>query len=214
MDRYATCNLSGILSLHDFDMKAISSATIPSSWGQFELIAYGLTPEDMMPHLALVFAGPSKSNRENVLVRIHSECLTGDLFSSARCECGSQLRSSLDQIGREGGIVIYLRQEGRGIGLIEKLKAYQLQDAGLDTVDANIKLGHAPDERSFDLAVEILQDLKVKSIRLLTNNPEKIKAIEDSDIRLVERVPLIIETTKENEKYMDTKKTILGHLLD
>ena len=165
-----------------------------------------------MPHLALVF--PGSSNTDNVLVRIHSECLTGDLFSSSRCECGAQLRSSLEQIGSQGGIVIYLRQEGRGIGLIEKLKAYQLQDAGLDTVDANIRLGHAPDERSFDLAVEILQDLHVKSIRLLTNNPEKIKAIEDSNIQLVERVPLIIETTKENEKYMDTKKTILGHLLD
>ncbi|MCL4116870.1 UNVERIFIED_CONTAM: hypothetical protein GTU68_041363 [Idotea baltica] len=195
-------------------MKAISSATIPSDWGQFELIAYGSTPEDMMPHLALVFPQQTQGDSDNVLVRIHSECLTGDLFSSARCECGAQLRSSLGQVGREGGIIIYLRQEGRGIGLIEKLKAYNLQDAGLDTVDANIKLGHAPDERSFDLAVQMLQDLNVKSIRLLTNNPEKIKAIEDSDIQLVERVPLIIKTTKENQKYMDTKKTILGHLLD
>jgi 3,4-dihydroxy 2-butanone 4-phosphate synthase/GTP cyclohydrolase II len=176
------------------------------------MITYGSTEYDPMPHLALVHL-PLKSN-ENVLVRIHSECLTGDLFQSTRCECGAQLRSSLEQIGQNGGVIIYLRQEGRGIGLIEKLKAYQLQDEGYNTVDANVQLGHAPDERSYDLAVQILKDRGIRSIRLLTNNPDKIRAIEESEIKLVERVPLIIKTNQDNKHYMETKKTILGHLLD
>ena len=185
---------------------------IPTKWGIFQMITYGSSDDDPMPHLALVHMPEASS--ENVLVRIHSECLTGDLFQSSRCECGSQLRSSLEQIGKEGGVIIYLRQEGRGIGLIEKLKAYKLQDIGYNTVDANVQLGHAPDERSYDLAVQILKDRGIRSIRLLTNNPEKIKAIEESEIDLVERVPLIIKTNEDNEHYMETKKTILGHLLD
>lgn len=192
-------------------MEAISRASIPTKWGVFEMIAFANDADDPMPHLALVH---EKAPRENVLVRIHSECLTGDIFESTRCECGTQLRSSLDLISKEGGIVIYLRQEGRGIGLIEKLKAYQLQDIGFNTVDANVQLGHAPDARSYDLAVQILKDLQVKSIRLLTNNPDKIKAIEDSDIVLIERVPIIIQSTQENMSYMETKKKIMGHLLD
>ena len=193
-------------------IKAMSSAKIPTPWGEFKLIAYGTDDHDAMPHLALLHE--KTQGTENVLVRIHSECMTGDLFGSARCECGSQLRQSLDLISQEGGIVIYLRQEGRGIGLIEKLKAYELQDTGLDTVEANVQLGHAPDERSFDLGVKILSDLGITSIRLLTNNPDKIKAIEDSQIELLERVPIIIKTNAENEQYMDTKKRVLGHLLD
>jgi GTP cyclohydrolase II len=192
-------------------MKAVSRAMIPTPWGVFEMVAYASTDDERMPHLALVH---EKFTRDNALVRIHSECITGDLFESSRCECGAQLKSSLEQIGQEGGLIIYLRQEGRGIGLIEKLKAYQLQDIGYDTVDANVQLGHAPDERSYDLAVQILKDLKVHSIRLLTNNPDKIKAIEDSEIILMERVPLIIKTTEENLRYMETKKKIMGHLLD
>lgn len=193
-------------------IKAMSNAKIPTPWGEFNLIAYGSDDHDAMPHLALVHE--KTQGKENVLVRIHSECMTGDLFGSARCECGSQLRQSLDLISREGGVVIYLRQEGRGIGLIEKLKAYELQDTGLDTVEANVQLGHAPDERSFDLGVKILRDLGIQSIRLLTNNPDKIKAIEESEIDLLERVPIIIETNADNENYMDTKKRVLGHLLD
>ena len=165
-----------------------------------------------MPHLALVHK--KLVSYENVLVRIHSECITGDLFGSARCECGAQLQQSLDAIGIEGGIVIYLRQEGRGIGIIQKLKAYQLQDQGLDTVEANVQLGHAPDERTFDLGVQILEDLGVRSIRLLTNNPDKIQAIEASAMKLIERVPLIVAPSKHNQEYMQTKKEILGHLLD
>ena len=193
-------------------MKSMSKAMIPTPWGQFEMIAYGTSEEDLMPHLALIHE--KTAGKEEVLVRIHSECMTGDLFQSRRCECGTQLRKSLDMIAEEGGIVVYLRQEGRGIGLIQKLKAYGLQDQGLDTVAANIELGHAPDERSYDLGVQILKDLGITSIRLLTNNPDKIKAIEQSSIILTERVPIVITPNADNAGYMMTKKKILGHLLD
>ncbi|MDH3243895.1 MAG: GTP cyclohydrolase II [Saprospiraceae bacterium] len=193
-------------------MKALSRSVIPTKWGRFEIVAYGTDLNDPMPHLALIQLPEDQT--ENVLVRIHSECMTGDLFGSSRCECGSQLRRSFQQIAEKGGIIIYLRQEGRGIGLIEKLRAYELQDAGLNTVEANMELGHAPDERSFDLGIKILEDLGITSIRLLTNNPDKIKAIEDSSIELKERIPLIIETTKDNQEYMETKKNLLGHMLD
>lgn len=193
-------------------MEEKSRARIPTPWGELEMVAYAESASERMPHLALIKQPFQLS--DSVLVRIHSECLTGDLFSSNRCECGAQLRSSLDQIAQEGGVVIYLRQEGRGIGLIEKLKAYGLQDKGLNTVDANVELGHAPDARSYDLALEILEDLGIKSIRLLTNNPDKIKTIEESNITLLERVPLVIESNGDNERYMETKKDLLGHLLD
>ncbi len=190
----------------------MSKATIPTDWGSYKVLAYGENAADQMPHLALIHE--STKGKENILVRIHSECMTGDLFQSHRCECGAQLHRSLELIQKEGGILIYLRQEGRGIGLIEKLKAYRLQDQGLDTVEANVQLGHAPDERSFDLGVQILQDLTIRSIRLITNNPDKIKAIEESSIELLERVPIVIEPSESNKLYMQTKKKVLGHLLD
>ena len=193
-------------------MKSMSQADIPTQWGVFTIYAYGQDDLDPMPHLALVHK--DLDHKDNVLVRIHSECITGDLFGSTRCECGSQLIKSFEVVGQEPGIIIYLRQEGRGIGIIQKLKAYELQDKGLNTVEANVQLGHAPDERSFDLGIKILEDLGVQSIRLLTNNPDKIKAIEDSSIDLVERVPIIIQPSKHNLEYMKTKKKILGHLLD
>lgn len=193
-------------------MKAMSKATIPTDWGAFEIIAYGDHEDDQMPHLAMIHENTTV--KESVLVRIHSECMTGDLFQSHRCECGAQLHRSLELLSEQGGILVYLRQEGRGIGLIEKLKAYELQDQGLDTVEANVRLGHAPDERSFDLGIQILKDLGVRSIRLLTNNPDKIKAIEESSIELLERVPIIIEPGASNKLYMQTKKKVLGHLLD
>ena len=193
-------------------MKAMSKATIPTDWGTYEIVAYGDHADDQMPHLAMIHE--KTKDREGVLVRIHSECMTGDLFQSHRCECGAQLHRSLELISEHGGILVYLRQEGRGIGLIEKLKAYELQDQGLDTVEANVRLGHAPDERSFDLGIQILNDLDIRSIRLLTNNPDKIKAIEESTIELLERVPIIIEPGASNKHYMQTKKKVLGHLLD
>jgi len=193
-------------------MKQMSTAVIPTEWGNFRIIAFGKGPNDHMPHLALLHE--KLDSNENVLVRIHSECMTGDVFGSLRCECGTQLKESLRLVAEKGGVIIYLRQEGRGIGLIKKLKAYELQDAGLNTVEANVELGHAPDERSFDLGIKILAELGIKSIRLLTNNPDKIKAIENSSIELKERIALIIQPTKDNQVYMETKKKLLGHMLD
>lgn len=193
-------------------MQLMSKSIIPTPYGNFTIYAYGEHVNDPMPHIALIHE--KTSSLDNVLVRIHSECMTGDVFSSIRCECGAQLRQSFEMVSQEGGIIIYLRQEGRGIGLIEKLKAYELQDRGLNTVEANLQLGHASDERNFDMAVAILRDLKITSIRLLTNNPNKIKAIEESEIILNERVPLIITPTGDNKTYMETKKKLLGHMLD
>ncbi len=193
-------------------MKRMSMADIPTKWGVFTIYTYGQSIDDPMPHLALV--NRDLLTDKNVLVRIHSECITGDLFGSTRCECGLQLTTAFEKVGRDNGIIIYLRQEGRGIGIIQKLKAYQLQDQGLNTIEANVELGHAPDERSFDLATQILEDLQIKSIRLLTNNPDKILAIEKSSIQLVERVPLIVQPSEHNLDYIQTKKDIMGHLLD
>ena len=187
-------------------------AQLPTSRGGFRMIAYAASESDYSPHLALVSKGFDPKG--DVLVRVHSECLTGDTFGSTRCDCGDQLNESLYQIAEENGVLIYLRQEGRGIGLIHKLKAYNLQDKGYNTKDANIHLGFEADERSYELAVRIMKDLQVKSIRLLTNNPEKISTIEDSSIELVERVPLIIKAKKENRSYLETKRDFMGHLLE
>lgn len=194
------------------NLKKHSEASIPTPWGDFLLQAYSSDINDAMPHLALVAKGfdPSKGP---VLVRIHSECLTGDLFGSKRCDCGEQLDKSLELVSKSGGVIIYLRQEGRGIGLINKLKAYQLQDKGMNTADANLHLGLEVDERGYDIAIEMLAALGVKSIQLLTNNPEKIEAIEKSDLKLLDRVPLIITPQKENQEYLNTKKNLMGHLL-
>lgn len=148
------------------------------------------------------------------MVRIHSECMTGDVFHSRRCDCGEQLAKAIEMAAENGGVVIYLRQEGRGIGLINKLKAYNLQDTGLNTADANTHLGFDVDGRQYDLAVEILNDLGIRRIHLLTNNPLKIEAIEHSDIEIVSRIPLVIEPKKENHSYLKTKRELMGHLLN
>ena len=150
---------------------------------------------------------------ENIVpVRVHSECMTGDVFASSRCDCGEQLASSLIQLQKEGGVLIYLRQEGRGIGLVEKLKAYNLQDAGQDTYEANVHLGHPEDGRSFIPAIEILRHLKVKSINLLTNNPDKVRAFDDvDDINVIERLPLEVGFDPENEEYLEAKRLVKGH---
>ncbi|MFW6367094.1 MAG: GTP cyclohydrolase II, partial [bacterium] len=153
-------------------------------------------------------------NRENVLVRVHSECLTGDVFHSARCDCGEQLHAAMEMIAREGvGILVYMRQEGRGIGLVNKLHAYHLQDGGLDTVDANVELGFAPDLREYGLGAQILRDLGVRSIRLLTNNPKKIIGLQGYGLEIVERVPIVMTAGEHNRTYLDTKKAKLGHML-
>jgi 3,4-dihydroxy 2-butanone 4-phosphate synthase/GTP cyclohydrolase II len=150
-----------------------------------------------------------------VLTRVHSECLTGDVFGSARCDCGDQLELSLSQIADEGrGVVLYLRQEGRGIGLLNKLRAYQLQDEGLDTVEANHQLGFPADARDYSIAAEMLADLGIGAVRLLTNNPAKIDGLSGSGIIVTERVPLAIPSSASNQRYLDTKRVKLGHLLE
>lgn len=189
----------------------LAKAYLPTKWGEFDIYSYALSNEDNQPHVALV----SRNIDFNVAmpVRIHSECLTGDLFGSLRCDCGEQFEQSMSYISKHGGIMIYLRQEGRGIGLTNKLSAYNLQDKGLDTIEANIHLGFEPDERDFEEAICILHDLGVKQIDLLTNNPEKVAAIEDSDIILRQRIPLIIPSKSQNAAYLQVKKDIMGHLL-
>ena len=186
------------------------NATIPTQWGTFNMIAYALNPAEPSPHLALVHEDFKPS--ESTLLRIHSECLTGDIFGSKRCDCGAQLVNSLAMIAKEGGVLLYLRQEGRGIGLINKLKAYNLQDDGFNTADANTHLGFEEDGRHYDVALKMLSDLEIKKVRLITNNPLKVAAIADSDIEIVDRVPIVVPTVEENEFYIQTKKEVFGHL--
>lgn len=187
-------------------------AQLPSEYGDFRIIAY-TNKVDMKEHLALV-KGEITSD-EPILVRVHSECLTGDIFGSHRCDCGPQLHAALRQIDEAGkGVLVYMRQEGRGIGLINKLKAYQLQEQGYDTVEANEKLGFPADLREYGIGAQILSDLGVTKMNLLTNNPRKIKGIEGYGLEVVERVPLQVGEVEENEKYLQTKKSKLGHLLN
>lgn len=189
-----------------------AQALIPTPWGNFTMVAYAAGQGDWMPHLALVHE--NFNPKVPVLTRIHSECITGDLFGSRRCDCGEQLHRALTLTAQEGGIVLYLRQEGRGIGIINKLKAYNLQDQGLNTVDANLHLGLEVDARRYGIALEMLKDLEVTRIRLLTNNPDKIEIFEDSPVELVDRVPLVIHPQQENRAYLETKQKELGHLFD
>jgi 3,4-dihydroxy 2-butanone 4-phosphate synthase/GTP cyclohydrolase II len=187
-----------------------AEALIPTPWGNFRMAAYSSDPEDWMPHLALI--AENTDFEKPVLVRVHSECITGDMFGSKRCDCGEQLSYALARIAREGGILLYLRQEGRGIGIINKLKAYNLQDLGLNTVDANLHLGLEVDARHYDIAIAMLDDLGIESIKLLTNNPEKIEAFEDSSVTVIERAPIVMEPNADNLDYLRTKQEILGHL--
>lgn len=185
------------------------SARLPTVYGQFVMDAYDSGREEM-PHIVLHNQGVRS---EVVNVRIHSECLTGDVFGSTRCDCGEQLSASLKYIEQHGGMLIYLRQEGRGIGLVNKLKAYNLQDEGFDTIVANHQLGFETDLRSYDAAVTILKHYGVARINLMTNNPEKLEAFEDSGIHVESRIPLVIAPVSDNERYLQTKKTDLGHML-
>ena len=187
-------------------------SSIPTSLGPWYIDAYADNEADPMPHLVLY--PPGLDAESIVTVRVHSECLTGDLFGSKRCDCGFQLEKSLEVISREKGVLIYLRQEGRGIGLINKLKAYNLQDEGFNTVNANHQLGFETDERQYHTAILILQDLGIKNIRLLTNNPEKMNSLTRSGINIVDRMPLMTEPTEDNEDYLRIKRDLMGHLLD
>ncbi len=187
-------------------------SSIPTSTGLWFIDAYADMENDPMPHLALY--PPGLDPEQVVTIRVHSECLTGDLFGSHRCDCGAQLEQSLDVISKEKGVLIYLRQEGRGIGLINKLKAYNLQDEGYNTIDANHQLGFETDERTYHIANLILNDLGIKRIRLLTNNPEKMHSISKGGITIVDRVPLRIEPNEMNAGYLQVKRDLLGHMLD
>jgi len=184
----------------------------PTKYGHFKLYGYHCQIDGRF-HMAVV-KGDVK-NKENVLVRVHSECLTGDVFGSSRCDCGAQLAAALSMIEREGqGVVLYMRQEGRGIGLENKIKAYALQDKGLDTVEANIELGFKPDLREYGIGAQILVDLGLSSLRLITNNPRKIVGLEAYGLKVTERVPLQVGECETNRVYLETKRDKMGHLID
>ncbi len=192
-------------------IKRAVETTLPNQYGVWKVVAYENLADNDFP-LALILGDISK--KESVLVRMHSECLTGDLLGSYRCDCGDQLKTSMQKISKEGaGVIVYMRQEGRGIGLINKLKAYELQDKGLDTVEANAKLGFKPDLRDYGIGAQILVDIGVRKIRLLTNNPRKIVGLEGYGLHVSARVPLEIKPNKVNSRYMKTKQVKMGHIL-
>jgi 3,4-dihydroxy 2-butanone 4-phosphate synthase/GTP cyclohydrolase II len=197
---------------HERLVRRIAEATLPTPYGEFQLIAYE-NQVDRREHVALVKG--QLEGRKNVLVRMHSECLTGDVFHSLRCDCGEQLHAALRRIDEAGlGAVVYLRQEGRGIGLANKVRAYALQDEGQDTVQANETLGFKPDLRDYGVGAQILLDLGLSSIRLLTNNPRKIVGLEGYGLRVTGREPIQVVPSAYNRGYLETKRSKLGHLLE
>jgi 3,4-dihydroxy 2-butanone 4-phosphate synthase / GTP cyclohydrolase II len=193
-------------------IRRMAEAVIPTSFGgEFKIIVYENEVDDWQ-HIALVKGTFSKD--DEVLVRVHSECVTGDIFASRRCDCGDQLHAAMSMVGKEGkGVIVYMRQEGRGIGLVNKIKAYALQEEGHDTVEANIALGFKPDLRDYGIGAQILVDLGVHKMRLLTNNPKKVVGLEGYGIEITQRVPIEICPNEDNIKYMKTKKKRMGHLL-
>lgn len=193
-------------------VKRLFSTPLPTRYGEFDLIVYEAIMEGNH-HLALIKG--DVEGRKNVLVRVHSQCLTGDVFGSDRCDCGDQLHQAMQRIEEEGlGVLVYMRQEGRGIGLLNKLICYRLQDQGLDTVEANVAIGFPPDARDYGIGAQILADLGLTSIRLMTNNPAKRIGLEGYGLEVVECVPLIIQPNEHNRFYLETKRDKLGHLLD
>lgn len=193
-------------------VERVVATKMPTEFGEFTAIGYTNEVDDR-EHVALVKGeiDPEKP----VLVRVHSECLTGDVFGSHRCDCGPQLHAALKRINDEGaGVLLYMRQEGRGIGLLNKLKAYKLQEQGLDTVEANLKLGFRPDLRDYGIGAQILRDLGVRKMRLMTNNPRKITGLKGYGLEVVEVVPIQIPPNESNKRYLLTKKNKMGHMLN
>jgi 3,4-dihydroxy 2-butanone 4-phosphate synthase/GTP cyclohydrolase II len=223
---FTMCSIADLIEYRRRTEKLVkreAALKLPTTFGTFELFAY-TTPVDAEPHLALTLGGVGVETAPGlvpvqdgpVLVRMHSECLTGDVLHSAKCDCGSQLRYAMKQVAEAGkGVVVYMRQEGRGIGLLNKLRAYKLQqEEGLDTVEANRRLGFAPDLRHFGIGAQILHDLGVRQIRLLTNNPRKVIGLDGYGLKIVERVPIQIPAGEHNAAYLKAKRDKLGHLLD
>jgi 3,4-dihydroxy 2-butanone 4-phosphate synthase/GTP cyclohydrolase II len=197
---------------HEKLVQRVTEAKLPTKWGEFRAVAYE-SVVDAAEHVALVRG--DISNNEPVLVRVHSECLTGDVFGSLRCDCGAQIEMALQRMAKEDrGVFLYMRQEGRGIGFHNKLCAYALQDQGMDTVEANIALGFAPDLRDYGVGAQILADIGLHNIRLLTNNPKKVVGLESYGIKIVETIPLIAPATPYNIRYLETKQKKLGHILN
>ena len=199
-------------SRHEKLVRRVAEAKLPTKYGEFTVIAYK-SDVDPNEHLALTFG--ENTNEEPLLVRVHSECLTGDVFHSMRCDCGEQLDVAMEMIAKEGrGVIIYMRQEGRGIGLHNKIKAYALQEKGLDTVEANISLGFPADKRDYGIGVQIMADLGLHEIKLLTNNPKKRIGLESYGLKVVETIPIVCKPNKYNLFYLQTKKNKMGHTLD
>ena len=192
-------------------VKRVAQAQLPTEHGDFQIYLYD-NQVDRMTHVALVRGEIGEG--KDVLVRVHSKCLTGDVFHSARCDCGAQLDTAMIRIASEGrGVLLYLNQEGRGIGLVNKIRAYALQDEGLDTVEANVRLGFKPDQRDYGIGAQILTDLGIKTMRLLTNNPRKFIGLQGYGLSVSEAVPLEIPASESTRKYLKTKKDKLGHRL-
>lgn len=193
-------------------LKIQAESNVPTEFGEFRMMAFSEDDKNWMPHMALIAKNTDLEKPTNV--RIHSECITGEVFHSKKCECGEQLDSAMKYMQENGGIILYLRQEGRNIGIINKLKAYALQEKGLDTVQANLQLGLPADDRDFSVAIDMLEQIGVKSVNLMTNNPEKIRFIKNSNIAYNSRIPLQIKSNDASASYLKTKKDYFGHLLD